>query len=147
MKKIHIFGLIVIAIAVGIIISTSADASTYVDFSQAEEIAKDNSSQKVHVVGQLKKDASGKIEGMNFNAALDANRFEFLLVDDKGVEKKVIYNAPKPQDFEKSEKVVIIGNMDGQTFNCDKILLKCPSKYQDGKAEFKEVEKEKAAKL
>jgi cytochrome c-type biogenesis protein CcmE len=31
--------------------------------------------------------------------------------------------------------------MEGQVFKCDKILLKCPSKYQEGKVEFKEVEK------
>ncbi|MFC0185024.1 cytochrome c-type biogenesis protein CcmE [Pseudarcicella hirudinis] len=141
MKKIHIFGIIVIAVAIGIIITTSADASTYVNFTQAEELSKDNPSQKVHVVGQLKKDPAGKVVGLNFNAALDANHFEFLLVDDKGREQKVIYNAPQPQDFGKAEKIVIIGSMNGQVFQCDKILLKCPSKYQDGKAEFEEVKK------
>jgi cytochrome c-type biogenesis protein CcmE len=46
----------------------------------------------------------------------------------------VIYAAPKPQDFEKSEKIVLVGSMHSdKVFYCDKILLKCPSKYQEGK--------------
>ena len=104
-------------------------------------MAKEGSADKVHVVGKLKKDASGKVTGMNYNAALDANHFEFMLIDNNGREQKVVYDAPKPQDMDRSEQVVIIGNMEGQVFKCEKILLKCPSKYQDGKVDFKEVEK------
>jgi len=40
MKKTHIIGLIVIAIAVAILVSTGTEASTYVDFSVAENMAK-----------------------------------------------------------------------------------------------------------
>jgi cytochrome c-type biogenesis protein CcmE len=141
MKKIHIFGIIVIAIAIGIIITTAGDASTYVDFSTAEKMANEGNNSKIHVVGKLKKDAAGQIVGLNYNPVIDANRFEFLLVDNNNIEKKVIYNDAKPQDFGKAEQVVIIGKMDGDIFKCDKVLLKCPSKYQDGKVEFKEVKK------
>ena len=141
MKKTHIFGLIIIAIAVVILVSTGTDASTYVDFGVAENMAKDGSAEKVHVVGKLKKDAGGNVTGMNYNLVIDANHFEFTLVDNKGREQKVVYDAPKPQDMDRSEQVVIIGNMEGQVFKCEKILLKCPSKYQDGNVDFKEVEK------
>lgn len=141
MKKIHIFGIIVIAIAIGIIITTAGDASTYVDFSTAEKMANEGNNSKIHVVGKLKKDASGQILGMNYNPAIDANRFEFVLVDNNNLEKKVIYNDAKPQDFGKAEQVVIIGKMDGEIFKCDKVLLKCPSKYQDEKVEFKEAKR------
>jgi cytochrome c-type biogenesis protein CcmE len=34
--------------------------------------------------------------------------------------------------------------MEGDVFKCDKVLLKCPSKYQEGKAEFEEVKKTNA---
>jgi cytochrome c-type biogenesis protein CcmE len=134
MKKTHIVGLILIAVAIGIILITTGDASTYVGFDEAEEIAQNDPNQKVHVVGKLKKDAQGKIVGLNFNAALDANRLEFIVQDSLGRENQVIYSAPKPQDFEKSEKIVLVGNMKSdRIFYCDKILLKCPSKYQEGK--------------
>lgn len=134
MKKTHIIGLILIAIAIGIILITTGDASTYVGFEEAEKIAQNDPNQKVHVVGKLKKDAQGHIVGMNFNPALDANRLEFWVVDSLGRENQVVYGAPKPQDFDKSEKLVLIGSMKpDKIFYCDKILLKCPSKYQEGK--------------
>jgi cytochrome c-type biogenesis protein CcmE len=86
------------------------------------------------VVGTLKKDAAGQIVGLNYNPALDANRLEFLVQDSLGRENQVVYAAPKPQDFEKSEKIVLVGSMHtDKVFYCDKILLKCPSKYQEGK--------------
>ncbi len=137
MKKSHIFGLILIAVAIGIILITSADASTYVGFDEAEKIAQSSPEQKVHVVGELKKDAEGKILEMVYNPEIDANRLEFTVIDSLGRENKVIYGSPKPQDFDKSEKIVLIGSMNIQDHNfyCDKILLKCPSKYQEGKIE------------
>jgi cytochrome c-type biogenesis protein CcmE len=141
MKRTHIFGLIVIAIAVAILVSTGTEASTYTDFTVAESMAKEGDDNQVHVVGKLKKDATGEIMDLIYNPAIDANHLEFTLTDNKGRSQKVVYNAPKPQDLGKAEQIVIIGSMKGDVFKCDKILLKCPSKYQDGKAEFKEVEK------
>jgi cytochrome c-type biogenesis protein CcmE len=38
-----------------------------------------------------------------------------------------------PPDFTKSEKVVVVGNYSGDVFHASKILLKCPSKYQEKK--------------
>ena len=134
MKKTHIVGLILIAVAIGIIMITTGDASTYVGFDEAERIGQQDPTQKVHVVGKLKKDAQGKIIGLQFNPALDANRLRFIVEDSLGRENEVIYAAPKPQDFEKSEKIVLVGSMKAdKIFYCDKILLKCPSKYQEGK--------------
>jgi cytochrome c-type biogenesis protein CcmE len=134
MKKTHIVGLILIAIAIGIILITTGDASTYVGFDEAERIGQQDPNQKVHVVGKLKKDEQGHIIGLQFNPALDANRLQFIVQDSLGRENEVIYAAPKPQDFEKSEKIVLVGSMKAdKIFYCDKILLKCPSKYQEGK--------------
>jgi cytochrome c-type biogenesis protein CcmE len=139
MKPLHIIGIIVIAIAIGLVVSTAGDASTYVSFSDAEALAKDGDSKAIHVVGSLKKDADGQIEGMKYDPRIDPNHFEFMMTDTNQVEKLVIYNSPKPQDLERSEKVVVIGHISGDHFNCEKILLKCPSKYNDNKTEFKEA--------
>jgi cytochrome c-type biogenesis protein CcmE len=129
MKKSHIIGIVVIALAIGIIMSSAGDASTYVSFGEAIERAKDGNETKVHVVGRLKKDAQGHIVGMNYDPLIDPNYFTFMLVDTNRVEQQVVYFNPKPQDFERSEQVVITGNMKNNVFVADKILLKCPSKY------------------
>ena len=64
MKKSHIIGIAVIAIAIFVIISTAGDASTYVTFEEAKTLFESGNDKKVHVVGQLKKDAQGEIVGV-----------------------------------------------------------------------------------
>ena len=131
MKKSHILILLVIAAAVAVIVSTTGDASSYVDFSQAHEMASEGNASSLHVVGELKKDSSGEVIGLEKSP--DNLSFSFVLIDDHGREEKVYYNEPMPQDFLRSEKVVIIGRFQGNLFMADKILLKCPSKYQEDK--------------
>ncbi len=133
MKTTHIILLLVIAVAIGVIISTSGDASKYVSFEEAKAISLDNADEKVHVVGKLKKDAMGNIIGMSYQPSVDPNYFEFLIIDNNNKEERVVYLSPKPQDFEKSEQIVIIGSYKGNAFKADKILMKCPSKYEDKK--------------
>lgn len=129
MKKSHIIGILVIAAAIMIIMTSVGDASTYVSFGEAIERSQDGDMTKVHVVGRLKKDAQGHIVGMHYNPVMDPNYFSFVLVDTNRVEQQVVYYNPKPQDFERSEQVVITGNIQDKVFVADKILLKCPSKY------------------
>ena len=64
-----------------------------------------------------------------YNPEVNANLFGFYLVDNEGLEKKVLYNGSKPQDFERSEQIVVVGKMDGDEFHASQILMKCPSKY------------------
>jgi len=129
MKKSHILIVVVIAAAIAILVSTAGDASTYVGFTEAYSIAKTGSKKEIHVVGQLKKDAQGNVVGIE--PGMDRVSFSFVMVDDQGKEQKVEYNQPMPQDFTKSEKVVVIGSYKGESFQASKILLKCPSKYQE----------------
>jgi cytochrome c-type biogenesis protein CcmE len=126
MKKIHILGIIIIAVAIGAIFTTLNNTSTYADFTEA---ANDPGSE-FHVVGKLNKEKDAVYE-----PKFDANLFTFYMIDNKGVECKVILHKNKPQDFERSEQIVLIGQMQGQAFEASDILMKCPSKYNDGKPE------------
>jgi cytochrome c-type biogenesis protein CcmE len=131
MKISHIFIIVIIAVTIGVIVSTAGNASEYVGFDEAFELAANGKTKKIHVVGTLKKNTEGEIVGMLYNPVLDPNYFVFTLADNKGLEKQVVYYSPKPQDFEKSEQVVVIGAVRNNTFIADEILLKCPSKYQE----------------
>ena len=131
MKKSHIILIVIIAVAIGVIISTAGDASTYVSFKEAYEMASKGDKDMVHVVGQLKKDPStGKLE-MQYDPIIDPNYFSFVMVDTNKEEHPVIYFHPKPQDFEKSEKIVVVGSVKNNEFVADQILMKCPSKYEE----------------
>jgi cytochrome c-type biogenesis protein CcmE len=144
-KPLHLGGLLVIAVAIAVIVSTSGDASSYVCFKEAVELAEDGENTKVHVVGQLPKSVSGEIEGMFYDPQVDPNLFRFILVDEKKEKKEVLYFNPKPADFERSEKIVVVGGMKEGKFVADKILMKCPSKYQEG--ELKSEGEETQAKI
>ncbi len=131
MKRSHIIAIIIVAAAIGIIITTAGDASTYVNFDQAQQMSDAGNSTPIHVVGSLKKDQSGHIIGLE--NSVDKLSFSFVLVDDNHQEQKVFYNEPMPPDFLRSEKVVVVGGYQNSQFVAKKILLKCPSKYQEQK--------------
>lgn len=129
MKKSHIIGIVVIAIAVFVIISTAGDASTYVTFNEAQALFESGNDKKVHVVGQLKMSDSGEIIGVE--PSDDKLTVTFLMVDNNNETNKVFYNKPMPPDLKQSEQVVVIGNFKNDVFVADQILLKCPSKYEE----------------
>jgi|ERR1051325_10689398 cytochrome c-type biogenesis protein CcmE len=131
MKKSHIIGIVVIAIALAAIFSTVSESTTYADFTTASA----NPNEEYHVVGKLNKE-----KPFEYNPQQNANLFGFYLIDNKGVERKVMYNGSKPQDFEKSEQIVVIGKQAGNAaFNASGILMKCPSKYENND-QLKKVE-------
>ncbi|ANQ49794.1 cytochrome c maturation protein CcmE [Flammeovirga yaeyamensis] len=134
MKRSHIFGLIIIAIMISILVVTAGDASQYVDFTTAQEIAADGNENKVHVIGELQKDKSGNVIGIQYDPMKDANYLAFNLVDEQNVMRRVVCYSPPAsmKDFEKSEKVVVIGRTKNeQEFLASEILMKCPSKYEE----------------
>ena len=140
MKKLHIILLVIIAASIGVIVSTLSDASTYVNFSEAFS----QPNEEFHVVGHLNKDKE-----MIYNPEKNTDLFTFYMVDKNGDEKHVHLHKAKPQDFERSEEIVLIGKADGDEFHAREILMKCPSKYNDGSQdEFltEEQMKEKVAK-
>jgi cytochrome c-type biogenesis protein CcmE len=131
MKKTHIIGILIVAIAVMIIISTAGDASSYVTFDEALSMSGKGNNKKIHVVGQLKKDKEGKIVGIE--PSQDHLTVSFIMVDKNHQEQQVFYKEPMPPDLLKSEQVVVVGSFIHGSFVADKILLKCPSKYQEEK--------------
>ena len=69
MKKIHLIGIVVIAVAIAILISAAGDVSTYATFKDAM-----NSGDKVKVCAHLSKD-----KPMEYNPSKDPNYFSFYV--------------------------------------------------------------------
>ncbi len=127
MKKLHIIGIIVIAVAIGVIFTSLQSNATYSDFLEAQA----NPENEYHVVGKLNKTIA-----VQYNPKINADECSFMMVDNKGVEKKVVLHKSVPQDFEKSEQIVLIGKMQGNDFHANDILMKCPSKYNNGQPQI-----------
>ncbi len=129
MKKSHILGLVVIAVALVIIMTTAGDASAYVTFAEAQEMVESGNRNKIHVVGKLPKSEDGTVTGIE--ASPDMLSFKFEMVDENEEIQTVFHPNPMPTDFLRSEQVVVVGSYQNGNFVADKILLKCPSKYQE----------------
>lgn len=130
MKKSHIILLLIIMVSVIVLITSLTDASSYETFAVADK----NPDKSYHVVGKLV-----KAESMEYDPMIDPNRFTFFMEDNEGTIRKVQYPGPKPQDFERSEQIVLIGQSNKDLFYAEKILTKCPSKYNEETVQVKEA--------
>lgn len=102
-----------------LMVNFASNTSIYTDFKTAK-----NSGEEVHIVAEWV-----KREQAYYDAQKD--EFSFFLKDTLGNEAFVIYPDPKPVNFEQADKIVVIGKFQSDTFFASKILMKCPSKYED----------------
>lgn len=137
MKKSSIVGIIVIALAIAMIVVMYTDSSTYSTFTEAKE-----KQTELYVVGVLNKE-----KDLYYDPTVDANHFSFHMYDNDSTECKVVFRGSKPQDIERSEQIVLTGKMVNDEFHASKILMKCPSKYNQDEVEIKEVSSAQAFPL
>lgn len=128
MKKTHIIILVGIAALIVGLLSYSVDFSTY----DTVNSAKQKKGKYVHLIAKLDKRQSIEYDPIN-----NPNYLAFYAVDSLGGQTKVVYRNSKPADLEKSERIVMKGRMQADHFECQEILLKCPSKYKDDKEQLK----------
>ncbi len=116
-SKYIIGGLIIVVFTVWAAISFNSSLTPYVTISEAKL-----SSSVVQVKGE-------RLGEGNFD--LQSNQFVFRIKDEEGQEIKVIYNGPKPGNFDQASHVVCIGQYKNGQFHAKDLLVKCPSKYQE----------------
>ena len=77
-------------------------------------------------------------------AAVDFNNRDLILtfdvVSDSGERMAVIFNGPKPDQMRQDAEAILEGKYDGQTFTAQTLLLKCPSRYEEGTIEEVQVD-------
>jgi len=81
---------------------------------------------------------NGKLADKNYVLKPQEQFLRFNLRDDHGEVMPVEYRGVIPGNFNQAVSVVAIGKYDGDHFEAQQLLVKCPSKYQ--------AEAEKAAK-
>lgn len=101
--------------------------STYVNFEQAPGM------EGAHVVGTWD-------DSKDYGFSMETKQFSFYMEDEAGNVRRVIFPNPKPNNFEQADQLVVIGEMQDDVFYANDMLMKCPSKYNDGEnAEFERV--------
>ena len=137
MKKTHIILLVAIAAVIAGLLTMMKDITTY----DSIESARKKEGKYVHLIAKL-----DKTKPVQYDPIKDPNYLAFYAVDSLGSETKVVYRNAKPSEFEHSERIVLKGKMQGETFECKEILLKCPSKYKDDpNQQFKKLNEPEAS--
>jgi len=92
--------------------------TTYVSFDEARV-----SKVPVQVKGEL----------LKYRTRFDEKSGDlvFYLRDKSGREMKVTYAGSKPGNFDQASHVVAVGKYENGAFRATRLLVKCPSKYQD----------------
>ncbi len=131
MKRTHIIILVAIAaLIVTLIVFSAGDFTTYDTINSA----KAKQGTFVHLIAKL-----DKTEPIVYDAINNPNYLSFYAVDSLGGKTKVVFHNSKPTDLERSERIVMKGKMMADHFECNDILLKCPSKYKDDKKELEKT--------
>lgn len=122
MKTKTLVGLVVMVGFAGLLLfNFGSQVGGYMNFAEAKQ-----SGARAHVVGTWVEDRP-----THYDRA--ANVFTFYMRDESGTVRKVHYTNPKPANFEEAEQVVVEGQVEGQAFKAESILVKCPSKYNEAK--------------
>jgi len=120
MKRRHVIGIVAISVFIAYsTISFNNALTPYVTFAQAKQ-----TSGVVQVRGVV---ANDRAAIMNKD-----KKFQFVLRDETGEEAPIIYNGMKPDGFDQAASIVAVGKFSGSQFAAEKLLVKCPSKYQGG---------------
>jgi len=111
-------GVVIVAAGVGLMsLVTGGGVTPYVGFAEARA-----SKGSVQVMGEILTDQS--------SYDTQSGSFSFFITDAKGDKMKVVYDGTKPGNFEQAISVVCVGRFQEDVFHADKLLIKCPSKYQ-----------------
>jgi len=125
MKKTHIILLVLIVAAIAVLISYMPAGGAYTTYESISQ-AKNMPGKVVHIVAKL-----DKTQPIEYDQVKNPNYLSFTAVDSLGSSVKVIYNNAKPDNLEHSDRLVMKGKMVGDKFECNNIMMKCPSKYTD----------------
>jgi len=128
MAKSTIVAGILLLVGVGLLINAAVDFSNFSNFEHAATYE----GESFKIKGELVLS-----ESIDYDPITNPNIFSFHMKDENGLAKKVIFEGTKPQDFERSEEVVLTGYMKGDIFYANDMLLKCPSKYKDEEIRFR----------
>ena len=118
MKQRHIIGIgVILLFAVFSIVNFSSSLTPYVAFAQAKGMSGDVQVRGVIVPSSIMQGDS-------------VRKVKFLLRDESGEEVTVDYSGIKPDGLEQATSVVAVGKYQEGKFVTQKLLVKCPSKYQ-----------------
>ena len=120
MKNKYIFGGIIVAVFLFLMIYLLTQSNIQYENDFAKVMAKDKT---VKATGSWVKEKSYELNKGN-------KTFIFYMADQSGTQMKVVYEGTIPNNFESAVSVVVTGKYQNGYFHAKDILTKCPSKYE-----------------
>ncbi len=108
--------LLVAGVAIGVS-SFRKSVTPYISFSEARR-----------TTGLVQ--VNGNIADRNYVIRPGEQYLAFNLRDQKGEVMPVVYRGVIPGNFDQATMVVAVGRFQGDHFQAEQLLVKCPSKYQ-----------------
>ena len=108
--------ILLVVFGAGIFMTARSAMSTYVTFADAKET-----------------DRSVQVKGLAVNGTIQDisdDKYSFQMEDTTGGVVRVIATGTMPVNLFEAESVVVTGKYNGEVFEANKILVKCPSKYE-----------------
>ena len=116
-RTLYLLGIVLLLAFAGFAFTSFKQTMTpYVSFHEARTLGR-----TLQVAGSLVKKSSSYHDGALYFALQEPS---------SGQTMQVRYKGLKPANFEDALSVVAIGRYEGQELDADKLLVKCPSKYQ-----------------
>lgn len=113
-----VLAMVLLAVAVGIgVTSFQKSVTPYISFAEAR-----------HTTGLVQ--VNGVLADKNYVLRPEEQFLEFKLKDAKSEVMDVKYRGVIPGNFDQAVSVVAIGRYQGDHFEAEQLLVKCPSKYQ-----------------
>ena len=133
-KTKFIVGGVVIVLAIVYLIYTGVQSSAAYFLTVDELYAK----------GETMHNRTVRVSGKVDEATIGFNNRDLILAFDvtseSGERLHVIFNGPKPDQMREGADAILEGKYDGQTFTAQSLLLKCPSRYEEGTIEEVQVD-------
>lgn len=118
-KKIIVFIVFIVLVVASILLLGKDMFSPYVSFAYAQS----HPDKYVQVIGKRGDSVPANTEGKGYT---------FSMIDENRAQMNAWTDEARPANFEHAEELVVIGRFSREKnlFVADKVLTKCPSKYQ-----------------
>jgi cytochrome c-type biogenesis protein CcmE len=122
MKPAYVLAFVILALSMGVTLySFSGSVAHHVNIGQAISRA----GEMVQVPGKILKDT------VTYDPVRGQLRFDIVDMADPSKRMTILYNQAKPENFDSATSVEAIGQYRDGVFHAHKLLVKCPSKYND----------------
>jgi cytochrome c-type biogenesis protein CcmE len=83
---------------------------------------------------------AGQVDAATINFDNRDLILKFDVTSDTGARMPVVFNGPKPDQMREGAEAILEGKYNGEIFTAQSLLLKCPSRYEEGTIEEVQVE-------